>query len=267
MKSLEGYPVIVSTSSLSQCIVQSRSHAPRYRAPGMLSTIERRSASLERKRAARSPAATRATRTSGSNGTRITSSAPVSSAARSSSGESSAAATTTWVAASSGLWRSAGMSDCADGVPAITTGIGRAVSARRAPATSCACSRRSPASTSTVQQSSRSSSRPISNTRAECAPVPLSARAGSRWSLAPSRDPSDRHAVPRVSDMASPAYRLAELTATLPSVISHNEIRAASSGPDPGLRFVRRPSSGGRRWLDPRLGVVLELGQPVQPVG
>ena len=187
--------MIVSTSSLSQYIVQSRSHAPRYRAPGMLSTIARSSASLARKRAARSPAATRATRTSGSNGTRITSSAPVSSASRSSSSESSAAATTTWVEASSGRPRTAGMSDSAHAAPAITTGIGAAVSALTAPATSSARSSRTPASTSTVQQSSRSSSKPTSNTRAAFAPVSLSVRARSRRLPAPRCDPLEPRAV------------------------------------------------------------------------
>ena len=193
--------MIVSTSPLSQYIVQSRSHAPRYRAPGMLSTIERSSDSLARRRAARRPAATRATRTSGSNVTRITSSAPASSAARNPSGESSAAATTTWVEASSGRRRTAGTRDSAHGTPAMTTGIGLAFSARKAPAMSSARSRRIPASTSTDQQSSWNSSRPTSNTLAPSAPVPLSARARSRRLAgppmrpigSPRRAPSVRH--------------------------------------------------------------------------
>ena len=182
----------------------------------MLATSDRNSASSARKRAARNPAATRATSTSGSKGTRITSSAPASSASRNSRGESSAAAATMWTDASSRRLRTADVSSQAQRAPAITTGTGRSVRTRSAPATSKTRSSTTPASSSTAQQASSRSSNPSTSTLAPSAPRPSSALAECPPAAvaARGRGPLCRRTLPSVSDIVSPHYRLPHRTST-----------------------------------------------------
>ena len=170
--------MITSISSLSHSIVQSPSHAQRYRAPGMLSTSERSSASLARSRAARSPVATRTASTSGSNGMRITSSAPESSASRSSCAEPRSAHTTTCTPARSGRSRTAEIKGGPCRASVTTICAAPSATAPTAAAVSVARSRRSPEAASTAHASSPSCSSPSSSTPSPSRTSPSSALDG-----------------------------------------------------------------------------------------
>src|SRR3954454_3397851 len=143
----------------------------------MLATSERSSASFSRRRAARSPADTRATSTPGSNGTRITSSAPVASAARSSTAESTAAHTTTCADAVARSARTAVTSPPPWCALAITTCAWRSRRASIAAATFRTRTTSTSAAASTERQASTNSSSPSSTTRSPSLATPSSPRA------------------------------------------------------------------------------------------